>query len=508
MLRSIGSNWSLNALQIVVFMVLTPFISNTIGNDAYGTWEIIVAWTGILQLLSLGLPMATVRALSAAVARKDGDAASKALGTSLSLTLVLGVVATILGSGVYYYFTQHVMQGPNWDSTSAALQSDTVLALAIMLGNVALSFALKLPYAVFDAHQDFLVRNLVMAAGLFSKLAASIVLLSWRADLPTLAAVQVGIAALEFLIAMLVSKRRHPLVRFRPTSIDPVEAKGLLSFSVFAFLLNTGAMLAFRIDAIVIGDFLKASDAAIYGYGNKIFDPFIGILLGIAMVLMPMAATESSKGNMDRVRDEFLKWSKISTTIVMLMGGYLIVLGPQFLEAWLGDVYSPISGRVLRILMASFFVFLPIRGVALPVLMGLGKPKVPGFGLLAMGITNLCLSLALVRPYGIIGVAFGTAIPNVLFSLLFLREACKRLDLSIGEWLKYTLGRLLPATILCASLLALVSSQVHISGYPRVVGAGIAYTALFGVLALSFVYRGDRFVDASALIARIKDKLP
>ena len=505
MLRSIGSNWSLNALQIVVFMVLTPFIANTVGDDAYGGWEIIVAWTGILQLLSLGLPMATVRALSAAVARKDGAAATKALGTSLSLTLVLGVVASVLGAGVYYYVTQHVM--PGWDTATAQLRSDAALALVIMLGNVALSFALKLPYAVFDAHQDFLVRNLVMAAGLFSKLGASIVLLSWRADLPTLAAVQVGIATLEFLIAMLVSRRRHPLVHFRPTAIDPVEAKGLLSFSVFAFLLNMGAMLAFRIDAIVIGDFLETADAAIYGYGNKIFDPFIGILLAIGMVLMPMAASESSKGNMGRVRDEFLKWSKISATIVMLMGGYLIVLGPQFLEAWLGDAYKPISGRVLQILMASFFFFLPIRGVALPVLMGLGKPKVPGFGLLAMGITNLVLSILLVRPYGIIGVALGTAIPNVLFSLLFLREACKRLDLSVGEWLGYTLGRLLPATILCSGLLAITSTQVHIAGYLKVVGAGLIYTALFGVIALGFVYRGDRFVDTGPLLARIKSKL-
>ena len=507
MLRSIGSNWSLNALQIVVFMVLTPFISNAVGNDAYGTWEIIVAWTGILQLLSLGLPMATVRALSAAIARKDGPAATKALGTSLSLTLVLGVVATALGAGVYYYFTNSVMQGENWSSTAPALREDAVLALVIMLANVALSFALKLPYAVFDAHQDFLVRNLVMATGLLSKLGASIVLLTWRADLPTLAAVQVGIAALEFIVAILVSRRRHPLVRFRPTAIDPVEAKGLLSFSVFAFLLNMGAMLAFRIDAIVIGDFLEQADAAIYGYGNKIFDPFIGILLAIGMVLMPMAASESSKGNLDRVRDEFLKWSKISATIVMLMGGYLIVLGPQFLAAWLGDVYRPTSGRVLQILMASFFFFLPVRGVALPVLMGLGKPKVPGFGLLAMGITNLCLSLFLVRDYGILGVACGTAIPNVLFSMLFLREACKRLDLGIGAWLQYTLGRLLPATVICAGILYAVSTQVELSGYPKVISAGVAYTVLFGVLAIGFIYRGDRFLDADALIKRIKDKL-
>ena len=188
----------------------------------------------------------------------------------------------------------------------------------------------------------------------------------------------------------------------------------------------------------------------------------------------------------------------------MLMGGYLIVLGPQFLEAWLGEVYRPAAGRVLQILMASFFFFLPVRGVALPVLMGLGRPKVPGFGLLAMGLTNLGLSLYLVRDYGILGVACGTAIPNVLFSMLFLREACKGLELGIGDWLSYTLGRLLPSTILCAGILFFASTQVQLTGFPRVISAGVAYTALFGLLALVFVFRGDRFLDSSKLLSRIK----
>jgi len=511
MLRSISSNWTLNALQIVVFMILTPFISNAVGNETYGIWEIIVSTSGPLQLLSLGLPMATVRALSAAIARKDGPAATKALGTSLSLTIVLGVVAALLGILAYGAFTNYLIEGEHWINVSETERRGAAIALIVMLANVAFGFALKLPYAIFDAHQDFVARNLIMTGGLFAKLAATVALISWRADLVTLAGVQIGIASLEFFVAMIVSRTRHPMVHFRPQRIEWEEARSLLSFSVFAFLLNMGALLAFRIDALVIGFNEPPVQAAVYGYGNKIFDPFINILLAIGMVLMPMAATESSRGNLDIVKDAFLKWSKIATAIVMLIGGYLMVLGPNFLEAWLGDVYSPVSGRLLQILMVSFFFFLPTRGVALPVLMGLGHAKVPGYGLLGMGITNLILSLILVGPYGITGVAFGTAIPNVLFSILFLREACKRLDLSLTEWFSYAFGRLVPVTLIASGALAIGAYQIPLHGYPRVVAAGILYTALFGVLALAFVFRGDRFLDSGAIIgaikARIREKL-
>jgi len=62
-LKNIGSNWALNVVQILVFMVLTTFVVNTI-EDAFGVWEAIVAAAGPLQLLILGVPMATVRGIS------------------------------------------------------------------------------------------------------------------------------------------------------------------------------------------------------------------------------------------------------------------------------------------------------------------------------------------------------------------------------------------------------------------------------------------------------------
>ena len=294
-LRSISSNWALNAIQILVFMVLTPFAANALGRDLYGVWEVLVATAGPLQMLALGLPMATVRAVSAGrSSEEDPDAASRALGTSLSMTLVLGAVAAALGGALWVAFDALLVGSPEWSGIGDAGARDARAALTVLLVNVAAGFALKLPYAVYDAHGDFVARNLIMGGGLLLKLGATVGFLTLYPDLFTLAWIQLGIAALEFALAFGVSRRRHPEVRFAPRRIRWCEAKGLLSFSIFAFLLNMGALLAFRLDALVIGAHMAPEKAAIYGFGNKIFDPFIQLILGIGMVLMPMAASRAN----------------------------------------------------------------------------------------------------------------------------------------------------------------------------------------------------------------------
>src|SRR4029078_11250099 len=127
------------------------------------------------------------------------------------------------------------------------------------------------------------------------------------------------------------------------------------------------------------------------------------------------------------------------------------------------------SGRVLRVLMLSFLVYLPVRGVALPVLLGLGRPRAPAIGLLAMGLVNLAISLALVRPLGILGVAIGTAIPNVLFALFVLHLACKDLCVPIAECVKYVVVRALVGALVPLGVLLAFRQTIGFAGWPQLV---------------------------------------
>jgi O-antigen/teichoic acid export membrane protein len=259
-------------------------------------------------------------------------------------------------------------------------------------------------------------------------------------------------------------------------------------------LLNVGTLLAFRMDAIVIGAFLPPLFTTQFDMGNKCFDPLTSLLIGVGAVVMPMATRLQATGEEPLLRAMFLKWSKICLSIVLLIGIYLIVAGPDFLGRWVGREFTVPSGQVLQVLMLSFLVYLPVRGVALPILLGLGRPRAPAIGLLVMGIVNLVVSLALVRSLGILGVAIGTAIPNVLFALFVLHLACKDLGIPIGEYVKYVLVRALFGALVPLGVLLAFQHTVGFADWPQLIAGGVACVVAFAATWYFFVYRGDEHV--------------
>lgn len=502
MFQQIGSTWILNLLQIAVLLVLSPYVLHRLGNEQNGVWVTIVAYTGILSLLILGVPMASVRFVAEQVAKKDVGRMNAAISTCLGICTALGAASLVIGAVLWLVFDTRYLRSASAATLSPELVRESSLAFAIVALQVAFAFAMRLPYAVFDAYSDFLARNVIMGCELILRVASTIVLLSIRPSLPALALVLVISMLFEFAATLLVLKRRHPDVRFSFGAFDRSMARSILSFSVFALLLNVGTLLAFRVDAIVISAHLEPEHATFFDVGNKFFDPLTNFLISVGTVVMPFATRLQATGDTAELRRVFLKWSKICFSIVLLVGSYLLIAGPSFLGWWVGPEFEVTSGRVLQVLMLSFLVYLPIRGVALPVLMGLGKPKAPALGLLAMGIVNVVVSLALVRDLGIMGVALGTALPNVLFAFYVLVLACRELAIPIGEYARYVGVRAtLGAAVVIGALWAF-RAGVGLDSLPKLVGAGSLSVGLFVLVWLAFVYRRDQHLDVGPFLAR------
>ncbi len=503
MFKSIGSTWILNLLQIVVLMRLTPFVIDTLGKDHNGLWVTIVSLTGFLSLLILGVPMASVRFIAQAVAQKDTARTNTAISTCFGICAVLGAIALITGVALYPLFDGKYVANAARDGFSAASLTDARIAYAVVVAQVSLGFVMRLPYGIFDAHHDFVRRNAIMAGELALRFVLTIVLLQWQASLLMLALVQVGCTVTEFTVAIIVLKKRYPAIRFGLANFDRQLATGIFGFSVFAMLLNVGTLLAFRADALIIGN---PEQVTYFDMGNKFFDPLTNLVIAVAGVVMPMATRLTVSGDPGELRHLYLKWSKITFSLVLCVGIYLMVLGPEFLSWWVGPEFYDTSGPVLQVLMLSFVFYLPVRGVALPILMGLGKPAWPACALLVMGIVNVTLSLILIRTHGIVGVAIGTAIPNVLFAGAVLWRACRELDLPLSEWLRYvgvraTLGALVPF-----GLLYFLKHSVGVAGLWPLVVSGLGLVGVFALVWVLFVYRRDPYLDVSGMLQRLNGR--
>jgi O-antigen/teichoic acid export membrane protein len=310
-----------------------------------------------------------------------------------------------------------------------------------------------------------------------------------------LALVQTACLAFDFGVSWALIRRSYPGLHLTLRGFDWKIVRRIFSFSLYVLLLTAGARLAFETDALVIGAFMGVGSVAFYAVANSIVVYLMEFIVAIAAVVAPMATKLDTEGKPAELREIFLKWSKVALSLTLMVGLFLLTLGPQFIGWWIGPSFEQPAGQVLQILMLSSLVFLPVRGVAQPILMGLGKPGLPAVAFLITGVLNLGLSILLVGPLGLMGVALGTAIPNVLFAAVVLVAACRELEVGVLPYLGYVVPRAALGALPVLALLLWFRLGVQVQGVAGLVAAGVAMVLLFAVTWVFFVYRNDPYVD-------------
>lgn len=483
-------------VTIAATYFLTPFVIQSLGREGYGTWTLIVSLTGYISLLALGVPMACVRYLTEHVTEGDSAQMNRVIGSCAALYLTIGGVALAVGGILTALF--HIYEIPR------GLQGEAGLAYGLMVVHVSAGFIGLLPEGILFAHLDFVLRNVVRIAGVVVRVGLTVALLKLHPSLVVLAAIQIACLAFDFSASWLAIRRRHPTVRISLSAFDRGTVRKIFSFSVYVLLLQAGGRLSFETDALVIGAFLGVGAIPFYVVANSLIVYLMEFVVAIAAVVSPMATKLNTEGRRDELREMFLTWSKVAVSLSILAGMFLIVFGPRFIGWWIEPSFEEPAGQVLQILMVSSFPFLPVRGVALPILMGLGKPKAPTIAFLVAGVLNVGLSVILAKPLGLAGVALGTAIPNVLFSLVVLVVACRELGITLPRYGLYVLPRAVIGAVPVLALLLWFKIGLQVRDLAGMVAAGSAMVFMFGVTWVFYVYRDDAYVDLRSRLTRFR----
>jgi O-antigen/teichoic acid export membrane protein len=494
MFKNVGANWVLTLVTIAVTYVLLPYTLHTLGETQYGTWVLISSVTSYLGLLVLGVPMASVRYVAQHAKTGRDEELNRAVASCAGLYLGMGVAVLAVGAALLFAFDRFYDIAPSLRSTAR-------IAFLIVVVNTAVGFIAQLPFGIMAAFDDFVIRNKVLVGSLLLRLALTLLLLRLNASLLMLAVVLSSCLAFEFTLGLVILHRRYPNLRVRAGHFSWRTSREIFSFSLFVLVLSVGAQLSFSTDAIVIGKVIGVDAIPYFTTGSMLAIYLMEFVIAIAAVVAPAASRLQAQQKMGELRDVFLQWSKICLSLTMMAGLFLFVFGPRFIGWWVGDTFAQPSGMVLRILMVGNLIFLPVRGVALPTLMGLGKPRLPAFGFLGAGLLNLGMSVALAGRFGIAGVAVGTAVPNALFAIGVLVLACRELELPLGEYVRYVVPRAAIGAAPVLALLLVLERSFDIRGFGGLFAAGLAMVSLFALVWIFFVYRGDRYVDLRGQLA-------
>lgn len=445
-IKNVGSSWFALGVNIVVGVFLSPFILHRLGDTAFGIWVLIFSVTGYYGIFDFGIRSSIIRYVSKYTATRDIDEVSGLVNTAMFTYSCVGVaslVVTLIGC----VYVDRLFKIP------ADFHATAQWLLLIVGSSVAIGFPLGVFGGILDGLQKFYVNNWVNIAftGVI-RVVLIVVYLNRGYGLLTVALITVGLPVIASVVRAFVALHALP-IKFRWRYVDRESFRHMANYSGITFMIIIAARLRFKTDAVVIGTFLSSAAITYFYAGSRLVDYAGELVSSLAQIFVPMSSRSDAAGNMDQLRKIFVVGNRACAFTILPISTFFLILGKSIIEVWLGKRYVAQGYPVLLALILPHTLML-MQGASPRILFGMSKHGKLAIVTLIEGVSNLVLSILLVRPMGIVGDALGTAIPMLGTYLLFLPwHLCSRLGLRLSTYLRN--AYLLPL-LLCAPLVAVL----------------------------------------------------
>jgi len=446
-IKNIGSSWFSLGLNILVGIFLSPFILHRLGDAAFGIWVLIFSLTGYYGLFDFGIRSSIIRYVSKYTARRDAEDTNKLLSTSMFTYTCIGALSLVITLAGCAYVDRVFHIAPDFQSTARWL-------LLLVGGSVALGFPLGVFGGVLEGLQQFYILNWTNIVSTLLRVVLIVFFLNRGYGLLTVALITVGLPLVASVVRAMVALRALP-VTFSWKYVDRQTLRQMANYSSVTFMIMLAGRLRFKTDALVIGTFLSSAAITYFYAGSRLVDYAGEVVASLAQIFVPMSSQSHAAGDLDRLRKIFVAGNRACAFTTLPITAVFIILGKSIIEVWVGKKYVAQAYPVLLTLIIPYTLLL-VQGTSGRVLFGISKHGKLAVVTLIEGAANLILSILLVRPYGIIGDAMGTAIPLLGTYVLFMPfHLCSQLGIRVSTFLRqaYVLPLMLCAPLVAALLL-------------------------------------------------------
>ena len=475
--RNVIANITGMIIQIIIAFILSPFLVHTLGDAKYGIWTIAVAFTGYMNLLDFGLTSAVTKYVSQYSSIKDNKNVNAIVSTSFALFFVMGVIIVLVSPLMADFIVKIV----NIDDSLV----DVVHLLIIIVSfDIAIFVISGLFKGIFGGFQHYSIINITQIISALYKALMFYYFLSQGHDLIAMGLISISANIMAMVIFYSLLKKNYPQVSIEFKVVNKLSASKILHYSKYTFIAMMANQLIYYSDAFVIGYFMSAAAVTYYSIPWTLAEYTKKVSMAISQTYTPATSETHAIGGLENIKPLYLSGTKYMIIISNLLSIGMIVFGGAFIALWMGEKYKELCETVLIILFVNQ-IFQGPQQISYSILQGLAKQKYYSYISMGVSIVNLILSILLVQKWGIVGVALGAAIPQILFHGLYVPwSTLKTINLSVREYIKETyIPSIIPSIILFITLYV-----VTIYFYPDSYFKLLASAFICALIYLFFVF--------------------
>jgi O-antigen/teichoic acid export membrane protein len=458
---------------------MVPLILHHLGATTYGLYAALASLVGYFGLLTFGSSLTVPRYVAEHAARGDNDALGTFFSTYLAAHLAVALAGVIGAFGLAPLVAQLL-------GVPADIQPLVIPAFRLVAVGWALGLSAGLHQSLLTGLGEVQLANLANSARTLVNLAAVAAALRSGGGLTALLLAQ-SLASLAGSVGLwLLVRSRHPEipVALGRARLETLRATG--TSAVYYFLMQVAALAVMGTDNIVIGAFIGVAAVAPYAVMFQLWAMTLAVLWSGADVLMPYFTRWQAQGDRATLTSSYLLATKVVFAGSVLAAVIMGVFGISLVRRWVGPSLE-VDPRLPWVFAAMLLIATPIHMAAL-LLSALGRHRAPAIGGAIEAVLNLTLSLILVRPLGVLGVALGTLGAGLLTNAWIAPvTACRELGIPVFAYLRRVIATaVVPGAVAGASALLIAArvvpgSAAELAGIAAVI---VAFGLLFWWLGL------------------------
>jgi O-antigen/teichoic acid export membrane protein len=438
------TNWLAFAATLLVGFFLTPYLIRRLGDGPYGVWAFVESILAYFTLFDLGIAAGVVRFVARHHTTGDREALNRLVSTCYALFVGLGLLMFAAGAGLSPLFLSSIER--------AGVPTGEVFAFALlMVANLAVTLPLSLFPSVLDGLERFALKSAVRVVMLTVRTIGTVAVLESRPSLLNLGVLITVCNLVEHAVLAGLAFRVLPM-RLSHRLVNRATFRQVRGYSLDAFLAMVAGRACVQSGAVIVGAFLGAAPVTYFAIASRLVEFAKALLRTATNTLTPAISSLDAAGNTEAIRRMFLRGTRWVLYLILPVHTGLVVFGRPFLTTWLGDsVYSATCYPAL-ILLSSTLSLVVAQSIAARVLYGTGRLR--GFARMALveaGL-NVTLSTILCPRFGLVGVAIGVAVPNLLMCLWVIRYSARLLGVSpvhyaTDGWVRPVFAAMVPLAV-------------------------------------------------------------
>ncbi|MCZ6698415.1 MAG: polysaccharide biosynthesis C-terminal domain-containing protein [Planctomycetota bacterium] len=469
-------------VSAVIALFLASYVLGSLGKSTYGIWALVGSSFIYHSFLTMGLNSAVNRWVPIYLVKKDYDGINRVINTVLFFYLISGALLVVVVAILAYGF-------PYWFDVPPELHSESrIMVVVAGAGYVSLIVFNILP-AVLSGLQRYdllaasdITADVARLLGVIALFGSGLVITD-GSRLIALAAVVAGCQLLRVGLKSVFAIRNYKHLKIGLSLARWQTFRSMIGYSVNTAFISFSQAIQNNSAVILVGALLGTAAVTEYFMPMMLTGVIASIVGQGSAAIKPAASKMEAEERPDHVQKLYLKSSKYALMILFPTTAFMIAFGEDVLQIWLKKGFGASAGTILAILAVSK-LFSAWHRPAVMVIIGLGKHRFLGITTFAKAIFSIILGYILggVFEFGVVGVAAGFAIPEIVLALFPLASYCCRMvGLRVRDEVK---ASVLPAILAALPVLA-VTIGARLLVEPKSIGQLIGLVAVLAVPTLA-----------------------